>query len=61
LFKNYQLFSLNSKKFEIASILNRIRQFLPKIIEEIDNKTKECEDKLRRLGPSLPAESKDRM
>jgi hypothetical protein len=30
-------------------------------MEEIDNKTKECEDKLRRLGPSLPIEQKDRM
>ena len=30
-------------------------------MEEIDNKTKECEDKLRRLGPSLPVDQKDRM
>lgn len=30
-------------------------------MEEIDSKTKECEDKLRRLGPSLPIDQKDRM
>lgn len=47
---------------KLSNILfKQIRQFLPKIMEEIDAKTKECDDKLRRLGPPLPIEQKDRM
>ena len=35
-------------------LFKHIRTFLPKIMEEIDNKVNECDDKLRRLGPALP-------
>ncbi|EGR28835.1 hypothetical protein IMG5_168710 [Ichthyophthirius multifiliis] len=38
-----------------------IRRFLPTIINEIKDKLKECEDRLRDLGPSLPVEQKDKM
>lgn len=31
-----------------------IRKSLPQIMEEIDKKQDECEDRLKRLGPSLP-------
>lgn len=33
-----------------------IRKSLPKIMDEIDAKVYECDDKLKRMGPSLPAE-----
>jgi len=42
-------------------LFKHIRTFLPKIMEEIDNKCAECDDKLRRLGPSLPSDQKERM
>jgi hypothetical protein len=42
---------------KLSSILfKHIRTYLPKIMEEIDTKAFECEDKLRRLGPTLPAD-----
>ena len=33
-----------------------IRKSLPKIMDEIDAKVVECDDKIRRMGPSLPVE-----
>lgn len=38
-----------------------IRKSLPKIMSEIDSKVFECDDKLKRMGPSLPTEQKDRV
>ncbi len=38
-----------------------IRNFLPKIINEIGEKIKDCEDRLHDLGPALPADSKEKM
>jgi hypothetical protein len=31
------------------------------IIKEIDQKVRDCEEKLRELGPSLPKDDKERM
>jgi hypothetical protein len=37
-------------------LFNHIRNLLPAIIKEIKDKLKECEDRLKDLGPSLPIE-----
>ena len=42
-------------------LFNHIRNLLPAIIKEIKDKLKECEDRLKDLGPSLPIEQKDKM
>jgi hypothetical protein len=42
-------------------MFKHIRQFLPKIMEEINAKVIECEDKLRRMGTPLPVDQKDKM
>lgn len=38
-----------------------IRIFLPKIIKEIAEKMKDCEEKLKDLGPPLPTSVKEKM
>lgn len=37
-----------------------IREFLPKIVVEIREKIRECEDRLKELGPTLPADNRER-
>lgn len=47
---------------KLSSVLfNHIRTILPAIVKEIKDKLKECEDRLRDLGPSLPRDQKDKM
>jgi dynamin 1-like protein len=47
---------------KLSTVLFRhIKNYLPKIMEEIDSKVSECDDKLRRLGPTLPNDQKERM
>lgn len=38
-----------------------IRIFLPKIIKEIQEKVKDCEEKLKDLGPAMPTSTKEKM
>jgi len=37
-------------------LFQNIRRCLPEIMREIDKKAEECDDKLRRLGPSMPTD-----
>lgn len=47
---------------KLSSVLfYHIRNILPAIVKEIKDKLKECEDRLKDLGPSLPREQKDKM
>jgi vacuolar protein sorting-associated protein 1 len=47
---------------KLTSILfTHISKSLPQIMKEIDQKVKDCEEKLRELGPSLPKDDKERM
>lgn len=36
---------------------NHLRSFLPSILTEIKEKMKECEDRLRDLGPPMPKDN----
>lgn len=38
-----------------------IRKHLPNIFKEITDKIKDCEDKLKDLGPPLPKDNKEKM
>jgi len=42
-------------------MFEHIRKFLPAIIKEINAKIKECEERLRDLGPALPSNSKEKL
>jgi hypothetical protein len=42
-------------------MFNHIRKFLPAIVKEITQKIKECEDRLKDLGPPLPREEKEKI
>jgi vacuolar protein sorting-associated protein 1 len=44
-----------------AVLYNHIRECLPAISKEINEKIDECEDRLRELGPGLPTNNKDKM
>ncbi|KAL4444748.1 hypothetical protein ABPG74_015956 [Tetrahymena malaccensis] len=47
---------------KLSSVLfYHIRNILPSIVKEIKDKLKECEDRLKDLGPALPREQKDKM
>ena len=39
-----------------SCLFNHIRNILPAIIKEIKDKLRECEERLKDLGPSLPRE-----
>lgn len=40
---------------------NHIKTHLPSIIAEINNKVKECEQRLKEIGPILPADPREKM
>jgi dynamin 1-like protein len=42
-------------------LFTHIKQFLPDIMREITLKLRECEERMRELGPSAPTENKDKM
>lgn len=42
-------------------LFTHIKRCLPQIIREIDLKVDECEDRLRRLGPAMPKDQKDKV
>jgi vacuolar protein sorting-associated protein 1 len=42
-------------------MFHHIRAFLPKIIKEISEKVKDCEERLKDLGPPLPTSTKEKM
>lgn len=47
---------------KLSSVMFKvIRVFLPKIIKEIQEKAKDCEEKLKDLGPPLPTSVKEKM
>lgn len=47
---------------KLSSVMFKvIRIFLPKIIKEITEKMKDCEEKLKDLGPPLPTSVKEKM
>lgn len=41
-------------------LFNHIREYLPKIVLEIREKIRDCEDRLKELGTSLPSDSRER-
>lgn len=51
--------SLTSKLTTV--MFQHIRNFLPQIIKEINVKIRECEDKLKDLGPPMPREKHEKM
>lgn len=64
-FANHKVYSTMDPKFlgtkaltsKLSTCLfHHIRSILPAIIKEIKDKLKECEDRLRDLGPALPRE-----
>jgi len=42
-------------------MFHHIRAILPKIIQEISSKIKDCEERLRDLGPAMPSDAKEKM
>lgn len=42
-------------------LFHHIRMHLPKIIKEIDEKIRDCEDRLKELGTSLPIDNKEKI
>ena len=42
-------------------MFHQIRKFLPDIIREINAKIRDCEDRLKDLGPAMPKDSKEKM
>ena len=42
-------------------LFQHIKKCLPQIIREIEEKLKDCQQKLRELGPGLPRDKKERM
>jgi len=42
-------------------LFHHIRNYLPEILKEINSKLKDCEDRLKDLGTSLPVSTKDKI
>lgn len=42
-------------------LYNHIKTYLPTIYNEIKEKIKDCEDRLRDLGPPLPRDNKEKL
>jgi len=42
-------------------LFQHIRNFLPKIIEEIREKINDCEERLKDLGPPMPKDNKEKL
>lgn len=69
-FAKHPVYSTMSKEYlgtkaltkKLTDILfKHIRNFLPDIIKEINNKAQECNDKLHDLGPPLPKDNKEKI
>ncbi len=47
---------------KLSTILfKHIKTYLPKIIDEIKEKIRDCEDRLKDLGPPLPRDNKEKL
>lgn len=62
-FAGHKVYSTMDPKFlgtkaltqKLSSVMfNHIRNILPAIVKELKDKLKECEDRLKDLGPALP-------
>ena len=56
------LFGSKALITKLTNVLhNHIKSHLPSIIAEINNKVKECEHRLKEIGPILPADPREKM